>query len=98
MIVILGGRGLIGARWQLFEAAAASPFEVQEEEEEGDESIQIWLEDDLEMIFFFRVACGGGRQAEGRVVKLLDVSINVAEDAGIQVGKNLRWDNLNSLS
>lgn len=30
LIVILGSRNLIGARWQLFEAAAASAFEVQE--------------------------------------------------------------------
>lgn len=36
------------------------------------------------MIFFFEVACEGGRQDEGCVVKLLIVSINVGGDAGIQ--------------
>lgn len=39
------------------------------------------------MIFFFGVACEGGRKEVGCVVKLLIVSINVAGDAGIQGGK-----------
>lgn len=39
------------------------------------------------MIFFLGVACEGGQQDEGCVVKSLIVLINVAGDAGIQGGK-----------